>query len=222
VRSPLLPTLARLIGPSLVVALVRSCRVKICGGEHLAALRASGKPFLYALWHGRMLTPIVLHRHQGVAAMVSLHGDGEVVAQILRRLGYETVRGSSTRGGKEAFKLMVQWLETGGVGAVIPDGPKGPAREAKSGVVRIAIAAGVPILPLGCAARPAKVFASWDAFALPLPLARVNVAYEQPLLPTGGASDEAVESLRLELTRRLDRAQEQAEAACALAGGRRG
>jgi lysophospholipid acyltransferase (LPLAT)-like uncharacterized protein len=208
----LLQRLAQQTAPDLIVGLVRLSRVQVTDAHHLQALQRIGRPFLFAVWHGRMLAPIVHHRDQGVVAMVSRHGDGEIAARALQSLGYRTVRGSSTEGGREAFHLMLDRLRDGACGAIVPDGPLGPSRKSKPGIVRLASrAGGLPILPVGCAARPASRLGSWDRFMVPWPLSRIVVAYGQPLSVPAEVDDEQLEPLRDELDRRLDAADRRAE-----------
>jgi lysophospholipid acyltransferase (LPLAT)-like uncharacterized protein len=94
---------------------------------------------------------------------------------------------------------------------VLCDGPRGPARECKPGVVAAARATGLAIHPLGIAARPALYFGSWDRILLPLPFARVQFVYGQPLRVLRDASRDELEATRQALTRELDRLQADAE-----------
>ena len=124
--------------------------------------------------------------------MISRHGDGELIARIVERRSIRAVRGSTTRGGGEAFRQLVE-LSRGGWRrlAITPDGPRGPARVAQPGIVRLAEATGFAIVPAGLAATPARTFGSWDGFILPWPGARVHVHYGPPITVPTDADDEA-------------------------------
>jgi lysophospholipid acyltransferase (LPLAT)-like uncharacterized protein len=52
---------------------------------------------------------------------------------------------------------------------ITPDGPRGPRRELKAGVVMVASQSGLPIVPVGIGFVSAWRFRSWDQFALPQP-----------------------------------------------------
>jgi lysophospholipid acyltransferase (LPLAT)-like uncharacterized protein len=93
--------------------------------------------------------------------------------------------------------------------AVLPDGPRGPARQAKPGVVALASATGAALVPVGIAARPSVRFGSWDRVLLPLPFARVRCVYGSPLLVPKRTGD--LETWRKELEAQLDRATEAAQ-----------
>jgi lysophospholipid acyltransferase (LPLAT)-like uncharacterized protein len=80
--------------------------------------------------------------------LISQHGDGEIIARIIARFGHQTVRGSSTRGGATALRALIKLGRSGWDLGVTPDGPKGPRQVAKLGVVQLAKATGLPIVPM--------------------------------------------------------------------------
>lgn len=154
---------------------------------------------LFALWHGRIVVPIYVHRREGITAMVSLHTDGEMIARTLHRLGYRTVRGSSTRGGNQAFHDMLDVLKQGRVGAIIPDGPKGPRHHLKPGALYLAQQTGTHLIPVTFAASHKIQFRSWDRFVLPLPFSRNIMIYGQPIQVPAQLSPAELEQWRLDI-----------------------
>ena len=116
------PLLGGLLGPLLVRALGATWRVRFEPPDLRERVLAAG-PTVYALWHGRLLVGAHAFRGSGVAVMISRHADGEVIARICERLGFRTVRGSSTRGGAAALHDAVEVLRAGGGAAFTPDGP---------------------------------------------------------------------------------------------------
>jgi lysophospholipid acyltransferase (LPLAT)-like uncharacterized protein len=128
-----------------------------------------------------MLPLVLTHRGRGVAVLVSRHRDGELIARIIEHLGFVSARGSSTRGGEEGVREMLQWAERGHLLAVTPDGPRGPAERVKPGLAWLAAHTGWPVVPVASAARPVWMLRSWDRFRVPRPFARVVVAYGAPL-----------------------------------------
>ena len=198
----------------LVSALDSSVRVTVVDGERLAAAERDHGGFIYGFWHAHLLLAALVHDGVPTAAMISRHGDGELIARIVERRSIRAVRGSTTRGGGEAFRQLVE-LSRGGWRrlAITPDGPRGPARVAQPGIVRLAEATGFAIVPAGLAAKPARTFDSWDGFILPWPGARVRVHYGPPITVPADADDEAreiarraVENAMLGLTREASRA----------------
>lgn len=185
-------------------------RVEAVGRERLAAARASGRGVLIALWHGRILLPILEHRDEGIVPMVSLSRDGEMIARTVEKLGYRTVRGSSSRGGREAMRELAGILAAPGTtGAIMPDGPRGPRHVLKPGVVQIARESGALIVPMSWgAARPIR-FRSWDRFQVWRPFSRAVVLYGEPIsCPPDGDFRAQCE----EVARALDEVESRADA----------
>jgi len=140
------------IGVFIIRTLASTWRYRITNAEAFRALRAQHKPFIFAFWHGQMLPLLWLHRYESVPIVISSHRDGEIVAQIAERLGYRTVRGSSSRGAARALLGIVRELEAGHEIAITPDGPRGPAEKFASGGLVAAQRVGVPIVGIGVAA----------------------------------------------------------------------
>lgn len=139
------------------------------------------EPAVYALWHEHLLPLALAHRGAGATALVSRHRDGEILTRVLRRLGHTAARGSSTRGGSEGLRAMIRAGRQGKPLAFTPDGPRGPARHCKPGIVRAAAETGLPIVPLSAAAARGRRLASWDRFLVPAPLTRVVIARGAPI-----------------------------------------
>jgi len=93
----------------------------------------------------------------------------------------ELVAGSSTRGGARAFLQLLQLLAAGRHVCITPDGPKGPARQVKPGVVHLAQRSGCAVVPMGLALTRRRRLRSWDRSVLPLPFGRVVLTLGAPL-----------------------------------------
>jgi len=142
------------------------------------------RPFLMAMWHNRFLMGSfgTVCDPSRVLSIASQSRDGEHVVETLKRLGHpDAIRGSSTRGGREAVRNAVKSLKDGMVVGITPDGPRGPVYEAKNGVIMIARMAGVPIVPFSYNCSRKKVFHSWDRFIMPYPCSRFVFVYGDPI-----------------------------------------
>ena len=199
------------LGWLVILVLGRLSRIRLIGREHHDWLVRNKKPYIYCIWHGRILLPIFIHRGEGIQAMVSQHDDGEMIAQTLHRLGYQTVRGSSTRGGQRATIEMIRHLKEGGVAAIMPDGPRGPRHEFKSGAMVIAQRTGAYLLPFTFSASRHIVFRSWDRFMLLLPFAKSVAVYGRPMHVPKEATAEDLESLRQVMEQRMIDLERQAD-----------
>ena len=104
---------------------------------------------------------------------------------------------------------MVDILRSGRDVGITPDGPKGPARRVKPGVLRVAQLSGCPVVPIGNAlSRRLELARAWDRFHVPLPFGRAAVVYGEPL--EVGPSDD-LEAKARELEVELDRVTEAAD-----------
>lgn len=177
-------------------------------------LRDADKRFIYAFWHQQQAFFTVSHRGDKMTVLISKSKDGEIIAETIRLCcGVKAVRGSSSRGGSDAVRSLVTALESGLDLGITPDGPKGPAREVKDGVLFLAQKLGVPILPISCAQSNSLVFSkSWDRFTLPMPFGRMVVVYGEPI-HVGPADDFRTKAA--ELKRTLDSITLEAEARAA-------
>lgn len=155
-------------------------KTRTAGEEHWHKLRDSGEPFVYALWHGRMLLPIWRHRGEGVATMASKSQDGEIIARWLARNGYFVVRGSTNRGGARGIVRLMRSLQEGRGVALTVDGPKGPPRVVQEGLLLLARKSHAWILPVSASATRPRFLKSWDRYLLPKPFSRNTVIYGEP------------------------------------------
>jgi lysophospholipid acyltransferase (LPLAT)-like uncharacterized protein len=213
-----LPVAAR-AAAGLVAALGRTWRIEHPAGyAALDARIVAGERCIYAFWHGRLFPLVYSHRRRGIAVLISRHRDGEWIARVIEALGFRTARGSSTRGGGTGALEMLALAERGALLAITPDGPRGPARQVKPGLVWLAARTGWPVVPVATAASRAWVFRSWDRFRVPQPFARVQIAYGEPIhvrLDEAGEEDwrRRIEAAIDALTRTADGAVGAAELA---------
>jgi lysophospholipid acyltransferase (LPLAT)-like uncharacterized protein len=183
--------LVQQLTPPLAAALVRglgmTLRLTVEGVAQIAPLWHSGRPVIYALWHGQLLMVPWLNARLRVAGarparvLASRSRDGELVTRYVQQFGIEVIRGSTSRGGAGAVRVLLAALQAGEDIAVVPDGPRGPRQHAQPGVVALAALSGAPIVPLGFAASPAWRLSTWDGFIVPMPFARAAAAIGTPL-----------------------------------------
>ena len=178
-------------GVFVIRALAVTWRYRITNEESYRALRARSQPFIFAFWHGQMLPLLWRHRGENVAVLVSSHRDGEIIARIAERLGFRTIRGSSSRGAARALLGLVRELEAGAEVAVTPDGPRGPAHTFATGALVAAHRANAPIVGVAATASRAWRLRSWDRFIIPQPFSRIHVVYSPPTTVNAASAREA-------------------------------
>jgi lysophospholipid acyltransferase (LPLAT)-like uncharacterized protein len=169
-----------------VRVLASTWRITVTHEERWRALVRARRPHVFLLWHEALLPLLWQHRRQGIAIVVSEARDGQYLSDLAIALGYRAIRGSSTRGGTRALLAAVRELQAGGAVAFTPDGPRGPRRELKPGVVAAAQRGGGSVIPIHAEADRAWRLHSWDRFMIPKPLARVRITYGQTFeIPPG-------------------------------------
>jgi lysophospholipid acyltransferase (LPLAT)-like uncharacterized protein len=165
----------------------------------VAPLWAARAPIIYAVWHGRILLLPYLYGHRGSLVLTSRSRDGELVTRWIRRFGLDPVRGSSTRGGADAVRLLTRALRAGREVVVVPDGPRGPREVLKPGVIALARLSGAPIVPMAVAASREWRLHSWDEFRIPRPFARCVVRFGEPIRVSRAADRAGEEAARKEV-----------------------
>ena len=134
---------------------------------------------ILASWHQRFFggfyLPKILRRP--ICIMISQSKDGDFVADIVERIGWIPVRGSSSRGGKKALREMVDEVIKSQIAGHIVDGPTGPPRAIKPGLISLAQQSGAAICPTYVLYEKPWIFNSWDKFMVPKPFSRVIIRF---------------------------------------------
>ena len=178
VRVP--PAVASAVAAPAMRLLAASWRMRTEHEDRWRPLHEGGRPHVFLLWHEVLLPLLWHHRRQDIAIVVSENRDGQYLADFARKLGYRAVRGSSSRGAARALLGAVRELRSGRAVAFTPDGPRGPRRELKAGVVAAAQRGGGIIVPIHARSDRGWRLDSWDRFLIPKPGARVTVTYGRP------------------------------------------
>ena len=141
-------------------------------------LRRGGKGIV-AIWHQRILLVVSYawrFREFTPAAMISQSRDWDLIADVSRRLNFRPVRGSGSRGGREALAAMVAELSAHPMAVHAVDGPQGSRGLIKAGIIRMVQLSGTPIIPVYISVNRAWILRSWDRFLIPNPSARSESA----------------------------------------------
>lgn len=191
-------------GLAIVKMFTFTHRICIVDPENESGLLDAGKRLIYISWHQRFFPGITFFaKRRPIAIMISQSRDGEYMAHIVKILGWEPVRGSSTRGGREALKKLKALAINGyNIGHIV-DGPKGPFGVVKSGLLRIAQATSLPIVPTITSAQKRWAIGSWDRFMIPKPFSRVIIRFGEPVYVSENLDEAEFEQKRLQVEHRL-------------------
>ncbi len=156
------------------------------------------KPCIFALWHAHQCGVYSFFNKEKINVMISRSSDGDIIAYATELLGIKTVRGSKTRGGMKASLELIDRLKNGEYGAITIDGPKGPKRIVKKGIIEIARITGVPIVPMSWYSADFGFlkFNTWDEFRFPMLWIRMINLYGEPIYVPFDASEDEIEFYR--------------------------
>ena len=189
-------------------------RFRYVGKENLATAASMVKSGSYALalWHENILATLAVMRGTRIAPLASLSRDGAIVTAVMERMQFKTIRGSSSKGGPEARDELVAVTADGYLPTLTVDGPRGPRRILKSGIVDISRRTGVAIVPFAAVADRSWVLRrSWDRFQIPKPFTTINVVFGAPVKVPTGTSGLAFGQMRAAVQAALDSTQAAAE-----------
>lgn len=179
------------------------------------------KPFIWIHWHGQslMLPNSWNHQDQKLHALVSLHGDGEIIANTLSNLGLNLVRGAGNpnklglkeKGGTKALRSMIKILKSGDSVAFTADQPPGPGKIAGNGAIILSKITGNPIIPVAASTSKFYQFNNWDKFTINFPFGKGVVVWGDPIYVKKDSSNNDIEGYRNILQDSLNMASEKAK-----------
>jgi lysophospholipid acyltransferase (LPLAT)-like uncharacterized protein len=168
-------------------------------------------PFILAMWHGQFMMLADLNtREFDVSAVVSRHGDAEVVAHVLKQFGISAIRGAGAghrrrdRGGAYALRAAVRALESGSIVAMTADVPPRRPRTAGVGIVALARLSGRPIIPIAAATSRSLVLNTWSKMTVNLPFSKLAMVAGDPIFVSADATDAEIENARRAVEKSLN------------------
>lgn len=164
----------------LVRGYCATLRLTVINEESWLKYLDDGGRVLICVWHQQFFAAIrnfKKYEKYQPSLMISKSLDGEIIAGIAKRTGWNPVRGSSSRDGGAALKEMAIRLKQFRLAAHILDGPQGPAGVVKPGAISLAHAADAVIAPVFVSGERVWYSNSWDKFMLPQPFSRVRIEF---------------------------------------------
>ena len=223
VRRPWVQSLLAWLVSAYLGVTLATMRWRFIDRASVDAAVASSEGVIACFWHGRIALAVACRRvlkKKPRRVLISRSPDGELIAKVVRRLSFPAIRGSANRRDAAhdqrtfaASRDVLRFIRNGGLVAITPDGPLGPAEQMPVGPVLLARIAEAPVLLFGLAAKPTLTLKSWDRTQIPLPFGRGCVVFDGLLTVARGAAAQEIESVRADWQTRLCAAQHAAEAA---------
>jgi len=157
-------------------------RWNVVGEENIKRLVDKKRSFIIVTWHGKVLSVFKYFANKNYVGLASKSNDGSLIVDVGIKMGYKFIRGSSGKGGSEAYKNMVKLLKGPSTQIIItPDGPTGPEHVPKAGAVRLARESGVPIIPVIGHVSKSWKFKNWHTFYISKPFSKTKMVIGDPL-----------------------------------------
>lgn len=191
------------VAPAVIASYLRvvraTNRATETGAEHITDLEEQGQSYLMAIWHESVATALPRLGKAKVSALTSKSYDGALAAALIEQFGVRALRGSSSRGGREALAEMVKQADgLLAIGLTI-DGPRGPRREAKPGIAALSQHTGIPVIPIASCSTRSFRLRSWDRTCIPLPFGLYVYLIGAPIAPAESSERESVREKSLEI-----------------------
>ena len=180
-KDKILPFLSEHAFVYFLRILKATMKIEVIGHDYSRDVINRGEGHIPIFWHGQMMILMMHHSDMGYYVMVSSSKDGEIIARILTGFGFNLIRGSSKRGGKDVLLKAVSLLKENKNVAITPDGPTGPYRKVKIGTILAAQKSGRPIVPFYVYTSHKKVLKSWDRFNIAMPFSKCFISYGKPV-----------------------------------------
>ncbi len=170
-----------------------------------------GGGFVLAIWHNNMASLVtychkeLLKKHGvHISPLASHSKDGEFISQTVAKFGFQTIRGSSSKGGAAGAIALIRAAKQGIVPLFTVDGPKGPLYEVKPGVIEVASLTKLPIVILLTSFDHYIEFQkAWDKHRFPKFAAKQTFLYSEPIPIPQGLSREEILQKTAELQTRM-------------------
>lgn len=138
--------------------------------------------FIYAFWHRYQVLLAAFFRFRNICVLVSKSRDGEIIATAIKLLGFKAIRGSSSKSPVKSLILMIRALKNGYTVAFTPDGPRGPSRDVKEGVIIASKKLKKYVIPLAWYGNHFTLN-TWDKLMIPKPFGKFVVIEGRPFTP---------------------------------------
>lgn len=146
--------------------------------DEMMARGPLSSPSLIASFHQDDFATLKKFAHRDIGILISPSKDGEMLAQACKHLGYQLIRGSSSKRPIASFIEAMKFMRKGWKFAIAVDGPRGPYGDVKKGIVAMSEKLNHPIIPMASLPdRYWELHKSWNKPRIPKPFAKVHIIF---------------------------------------------
>ena len=174
-----------LVGALYVYIVYISSQKTFINKDNFDKLILENKSFIYALWHDQLLlSPFTWQTKNRIDILISKHKDGDIIADLIKYHGFNSIRGSTNNPNKEkekntisSIRKIIKTLKANVSIGITPDGPRGPRHKVSEGTINISRISNKKILPMALAYKEQCVLNTWDKFIIPKPFNRICIVW---------------------------------------------
>lgn len=162
-------------------------------------------PNIMLMWHEELFPILKRASHQNWAVIISPSKDGDYLSKLLSSWNFRILRGSASTHSKavkvlrETIKIAKENKITLGI-----DGPRGPRREIKIGMLLAAQKTGVPIYLVRIRAKGLRFQKAWDKCLFPYPFSTITLIQSEPIYIDKDLGRDELEERGRELSKQLN------------------
>lgn len=189
-----------------VFILFHTCKIDVKFDKEAEKFIRNNKQSIFVYWHSRILLfPKFLTPFGKFAAVISTHGDAQVLATMIENYGHKTVRGSSGKQSVQAMRGILELIKSKITFAITPDGPRGPRFKIKGAVTTLAAKFKLPVIPMCYSASNGIILRSWDRFVIPKPfISKIIIEVGKPVY-FNEPDDRKLENIMFNQAKMLDK-----------------
>tara|TARA_Y100000739_G_C20465391_1_gene398746 strand:- start:241 stop:876 length:636 start_codon:yes stop_codon:yes gene_type:complete len=166
----------------VILNLIYFTNIRIVNGRNYFKSELKKKnSVILCVWHAHLLSIVYDLKKLSINALAGTHRDADIISQIALKWGWKVIRGSSKENGDIAFRKIYRLLKKRNeILFITPDGPTGPPKIPKLGIIRAAQKTGASIIPIGVYSTKNWGFTNWDTFYLEKPFGKIFIEYGPP------------------------------------------
>ena len=170
------------------------------GRKNYINLIDKNRSIIFSVWHSHLLSIVHDLRNMEMNALAGTHTDADLISHIATKWGWNMVRGSSKEKGSEAYKSMLRLIKNSNRSLlfITPDGPSGPPKVPKKGIIRLAQNTNAGIIPIRVNYTRSWGFKNWDTFYLAKPFGTISIEYGQVIYLKKSQSFEACSQILID------------------------
>jgi lysophospholipid acyltransferase (LPLAT)-like uncharacterized protein len=169
-------------------------RWEYVGLDHRVAALEHGR-VIYALWHqdgSYFCAAMARENPRRLSLLVQGGSRLGIFLGFADLAGFRAYATGEREQSMAAMEKVQKDMRAGCWSVITPDGPKGPVRVCKPGIVGIVRAVSGVVLPMSLACSRYVQTRGWDGARVPLPFARFDVRFGPPIMEADYPDDEVL------------------------------